>query len=61
MMSVTKTDAKDACLIADFGKRFNPEPYRIPSEQIMILKQKKNRTQTVAEAAHCYKESTVIA
>ena len=41
MMSVTKTDAKDACLIADFGERFKPEPYRFPSEQIMILKQKK--------------------
>lgn len=41
MMSVTKTDAKDACLIADFGERFNPEPYKFPSEQIMILKQKK--------------------
>lgn len=25
MMSVTKTDSKDACLIADFGERFKPE------------------------------------
>lgn len=41
MMSVTKTDAKDACLIADFGERFHPEPYRFPSEQIMMLKQKR--------------------
>lgn len=41
MMSVTKTDAKDACLIADFGERFTPDPYRFPSEHIMILKQKK--------------------
>ena len=41
MMSVTKTDSKDACLIADFGERFKPEPYRFPSEQIMILKQKR--------------------
>ncbi len=41
MMSVTKTDSKDACLIADFGERFKPEPYKFPSEQIMILKQKK--------------------
>ena len=41
MMSVTKTDAGDACLIADFGERFNPEPYKFPSEQIMILRQKK--------------------
>lgn len=44
MMSVTKTDAKDACLIADFGARFNPEPYKLPSEGIMILKQKKTVT-----------------
>lgn len=41
MMSVTKTDAKDACLIADFGERFKPEPYKLPSEKIMLLKQKK--------------------
>lgn len=41
MMSVTKTDSKDACLIADFGERFKPEPYKFPSEQIIILKQKK--------------------
>lgn len=41
MMSVTKTDAKDACLIADFGERFSPEPYKFPSEKIMVLKQKK--------------------
>ena len=41
MLSVTKTDAKDACLIADFGERFKPEPYKFPSEQIMLLKQKK--------------------
>lgn len=41
MLSVTKTDSKDACLIADFGERFHPEPYRFPSEQILILKQKK--------------------
>ena len=41
MMSVTKTDAGDARLLADFGERFNPAPYRFPPEQIMILKQKK--------------------
>lgn len=41
MMSVTKTDSKDACLLADFGERFKPGLYKFPSEQIMILKQKK--------------------
>lgn len=41
MMSVTKTDSKDACLIADFGERFKPAPYKLPPEELMILKQKK--------------------
>lgn len=41
MMSVTKTDAKDACLIADFGERFKPEPYKLPTDQILLLKQKR--------------------
>lgn len=41
VMSVTKTDSMDACLIADFGEKFKPEPYKFPSEKIMLLKQKK--------------------
>ena len=40
MMSVTKTDEEDARRIAEFGERFNPEPYKLPSEQVMLLKQK---------------------
>lgn len=40
-MSTTKTDKADACLIADYGRHFTPEPYKLPSEKIMLLKQKK--------------------
>lgn len=58
MMSVTKTDSKDACLIADFGERFKPEPYKFPSEQIMILKQKKTVLRQAPEATDSDKEST---
>jgi len=41
MMTVTKTDEKDAQLIAMFGDKMNPEPYKFPSESIMLLKQKR--------------------
>lgn len=55
MMSVTKTDNKDACLIADFGERMKPESYKMPKEETMLLKQrravicqlKKQRTATI--------------
>lgn len=41
MMSVTKTDDKDARLIADFGEKMKPAPYKLPSDTLMLLKQKK--------------------
>ena len=41
MMSVTKTDEIDAKLIAMYGEKMNPAPYKIPSESIMLLKQKR--------------------
>ena len=41
MMSVTKTDEIDAKLIAMYGKKMNPEPYKIPAESILLLKQKR--------------------
>lgn len=41
MMSVTKTDDKDARLIADYGEKMKPAPYKLPSESLMQLKQKK--------------------
>ena len=41
MMSVTKTDEIDAKLIAVYGEKMNPAPYKIPSESILLLKQKR--------------------
>ena len=41
MMSVTKTDEIDAKLIAMYGEKMNPAPYKIPSESILLLKQKR--------------------
>jgi transposase len=41
MMSVTKTDEIDAKLIAMYGEKMNPAPYKIPSESIILLKQKR--------------------
>jgi len=41
MMSVTKTDDKDAQLIAMYGEKMEPETYKFPSESIMQLKQKR--------------------
>lgn len=41
MMSVTKTDKQGACLIAQYGEKMNPPKYRIPSDSLIILKQKR--------------------
>ena len=41
MLSVTKTDEIDAKLIALYGEKMNPAPYKIPSESIIRLKQKR--------------------
>lgn len=41
MMSVTKNDDMDARLIADFGEKIKPAPYKLPSESLMLQKQKK--------------------
>ncbi len=41
MMTVTKTDPKDACMIAMYGEKMNPPVYKMPSETVMLLKQKK--------------------
>ena len=37
MMTVTKTDEIDAKLIAMYGEKMNPAPYKIPSESIILL------------------------
>ncbi len=41
MLSVTKTDRADARLIALYGERMQPAPFKIPSEALMRLKQKR--------------------
>ena len=41
MMTVTKTDTKDACMIAMYGEKMNPPVYKMPSETLLLLKQKK--------------------
>ena len=41
MMSVTKTDIKDACLIAQYAEKMDPAPYKMPSDTILVLKQKR--------------------
>lgn len=41
MLSVTKTDEIDAKMIALFGEKMNPKPYKIPAESILFLKQKR--------------------
>lgn len=41
MLSTTKTDVIDAKLIAMYGEKMEPEPYKIPSESILLLKQKR--------------------
>ena len=38
---VTKTDAEDAKLLSQYGKEKQPPVYKMPSETIMLLKQKR--------------------
>ena len=41
MLSVNKTDETDARLIALYGERMQPSPYKLRSKSILILKQKR--------------------
>lgn len=41
MFTVTKTDEIDARLIALYGERMQPAPYKLRSVSILILKQKR--------------------
>ena len=41
MLSTTKTDEIDAKLIATYGEKMTPVPYKIPTESIILLKQKR--------------------
>ncbi|MFC4666217.1 IS110 family transposase [Falsiporphyromonas endometrii] len=41
MMSVTKTDAIDARLLALYGERMQPSLYHVPGRELLLLKQKR--------------------
>ena len=41
MMAVIKTDTHDACMIALYGEKMNPPIYKMPSDTIILLKQKR--------------------
>ena len=41
MLSVTKTDDVDARLIAMYGEKMNPSPYKLKDESTLVLKQKR--------------------
>lgn len=41
MLQVTKTDLVDAKLIAEYGRKMEPETYNIPSDTLLLLKQKR--------------------
>lgn len=41
MMTVTKTDDVDARLIALYGEKMHPAVYKMPSEAVILMKQKK--------------------
>ena len=41
MLSVTKTDETDARLIALYGEKMQPAPYKLRSDSILTLKQKR--------------------
>lgn len=41
MLSTTKTDEIDAKLIALYGEKMEPAPFKIPSESIILLRQKR--------------------
>jgi|SRR5574344_655909 transposase len=41
MLGTTKTDTQDACMLAMYGEKMNPPIYKIPSESLMRIKQKR--------------------
>lgn len=51
-MSVTKTDKADACLLADYGRRMTPAPYTMPSQDILLLKQKRTTIRLMKKHVH---------
>lgn len=67
MLSVTKTDLKDAKLIALFGQRMQPELYQLPKRSVLELKHKRSlyrqlKKQYVAlvNIQHAYDQSPYV-
>ena len=42
MLTTTKTDSADAKMIALYGEKMQPAEYKVPSEEILTLKQKRS-------------------
>ena len=62
-LSVVKTDEIDAHLIAFYGERMQPAPYKIRQEAILILKQKRTVLRQLKKqltATHNLKESMEV-
>lgn len=64
MLSVTKTDVKDAKLIALFGQRMQPELYQLPKQCLLELKHKcslyrqlKKQYVALVNVQHAYNQS----
>jgi transposase len=67
MLSVTKTDIKDAKLIALYGQRMQPEVYELPKQILLALKHKRTlfrqlKKQHVAllNTQHAYEKSPYV-
>ena len=63
MLSVVKTDEIDAHLIAFYGERMQPAPYKMRQEAILILKQKRTVLRQLKKqltATHNLKESMEV-
>ena len=56
MLSTIKTDEIDARLIALYGEKMNPAPYKLRSDAILTLKQKRTVIRQLKKTAHRHKK-----
>jgi transposase len=52
MLSVTKTDKADAQLLSLYGERMRPAPFKLPSDSILLLKQKRTAMRQFQKQLH---------
>ena len=52
MLSVTKTDKADAQLLSLYGERMRPTPFKLPSDSILLLKQKRTAMRQFQKQLH---------